>query len=68
MICERCKIAGNLNGDLTKLQAVEEPGEKTLARINNLKEAIKHNHDHCTERDCMCQHRMGALVAREQEA
>lgn len=30
-------------------------------------EAAKYNHDKCVQKDCMCQHRVGALVARGYE-
>lgn len=67
MICERCKIAGNLNEQLNSLEQKEEPGPKTQARIENLRKAVVYNHDACSAKDCMCQHRVGALIARGYE-
>lgn len=61
MICEKCKIAGDIN------QRTADSHPRTHLELTALRERVRQLHDQCNEHDCMCQHRIGVYVARGQE-
>lgn len=73
MICERCRIAGDLNNQLNDLLvrwSGQEQPPNVQSRAANLRESIEYNHNHCRQHGklgCLCQHRIGEYVARRNE-